>query len=56
LTCQKPKEVGHAHEPWTHVARSFPNEARCLRLVPALAVATLEEWTDRTRHLGRELL
>lgn len=40
----------------THVARMFPNEASCLRLIRALAVETHENWIEGTRYLDMDLL
>jgi hypothetical protein len=36
----------------THVERIFPNPARCLRPVRALAVETHEEWLGSPRYLN----
>ncbi len=40
----------------TLVARIFPNEASCLRLIRALAVETHEHWLETTRYLNIDLL
>ena len=38
----------------THLLRTFPNKASCLRLIRALAVETHEEWTQNKRYLNME--
>ena len=38
------------------MARIFPGEEACLRLVTALAVETSEEWVTGRRYLDMELL
>jgi len=40
----------------TRVARIFPNEASCLRLIRALAVETHEGWLEASRYLNMDLL
>ncbi len=40
----------------THIVRTFPNEASCLRLVRALAVETHEGWQEGSRYLNMTLL
>ena len=40
----------------TRVARIFPNEASCLRLIRALAVETHEGWLEGSRYLNMDLL
>jgi putative transposase len=40
----------------THIVRSFPNAASCLRLVRALAVETHEGWQEGSRYLNMDLL
>lgn len=40
----------------THIARIFPNEASCLRLVRALCVQTHENWIEAHRYLDMSLL
>jgi transposase-like protein len=40
----------------TRVARIFPNEAACLRLIRALAVETHEGWLEASRYLNMDLL
>jgi putative transposase len=40
----------------THVARLFPNEASCLRIVRALAVEIHESWLEGTKYLDMNLL
>ncbi len=40
----------------THLVRTFPNEASCLRLVRALTVQTHEGWQESARHLNMALL
>ena len=40
----------------THIVRTFPNEAACLRLVRALAVETHEGWQESSRYLNMSLL
>ena len=38
----------------THIVRTFPNEASCLRLVRALTVEYHEEWLEGTRYLNMD--
>lgn len=38
----------------THLLRTFPNKASCLRLIRAIAVETHEEWTTNKRYLNME--
>lgn len=40
----------------THIVRTFPNAASCVRLVRALAVEIHEEWEEANRYLNMELL
>lgn len=40
----------------THLVRSFPNEASCLRLVRALTVEIHEDWGGSSRYLNMRLL
>ena len=40
----------------THIARIFPNEASCLRLVRALCVETHENLIEAHRYLDMSLL
>jgi transposase-like protein len=40
----------------TRVARIFPNEASCLRLIRALAVETHEGWLEASRYRNMDLL
>jgi transposase-like protein len=40
----------------THLVRTFPNEASCLRLVRALTVQTHEGWQESARYLNMALL
>jgi len=40
----------------TQVARIFPSESSCLRLVRALAMETHENWIEATRYLNTQLL
>ena len=40
----------------THLVRTFPNEASCLRLVRALAIETHEGWQESSRYLNMSLL
>ena len=40
----------------TRVARIFPNEASCLRLIRALAVEPHEGWLEASRYLNMDLL
>ncbi len=40
----------------THIVRSFPNEAACLRLVRALTVEIHEDWQVSSRYLNMRLL
>jgi putative transposase len=40
----------------THIIRTFPNEASCLRLVRAFAVETHEGWQESSRYLNMGLL
>lgn len=39
----------------THLVRSFPNEAACLRLVRALTVEIHEDWAGGSRYLNMRL-
>ena len=36
----------------THVVRIFPDAARCLRLMRALAIETHEGWPEASRYLN----
>ena len=40
----------------THLIRTFPNSASCLRLVRALTVETHEGWQESSRYLDMDLL
>ena len=40
----------------THLVRTFPNEAACLRLVRAVTVQTHEMWQESARYLDMSLL
>jgi len=40
----------------THVIRTFPDAASCLRLVRALTVEQHEEWLEGPRYLNMEFL
>lgn len=40
----------------THIVRTFPNEASCLRLVRAITVQTHEGWQESARYLNMDLL
>ena len=40
----------------THIVRTFPNEAACLRLVRALTIETHEAWQESSRYLNMNLL
>ena len=40
----------------TRVARIFPNEASCLRLITALAIEQSEEWETGRQYLDTSLL
>jgi putative transposase len=40
----------------TRLVRIFPNGAKCLRLIRALAAETPEDWLEASRDLNMELL
>ena len=40
----------------THILRTFPNQASCLRLVRALAIERHEAWQESSRYLNMALL